>query len=247
MVPMVTLLYVISSICFATAASPKEEKTAYVANFNYTPDSQAAPGSSGVIFAMAKVGYKSDSKTPWFTYPQFDNLDKAIKQDLPELLTAKGFTVRGPFDSYDLIPYSDKKAIDLFLIPTLELLITLKEKHYMSRIESIWAQSQTPITLKEGNAEVSGKINLELREIVTGELMWAKSIPFEQFESPCSASTPCYFEGGRFGYSLIMNDVVRGIEQQYPNLMATIAKLIDPEEMRIIKKQAQELKSKKGY
>jgi len=37
------------------------------------------------------------------------------------------------------------------------------------------------------------------------------------------------------------------MEQHYPEVMATIAKLIDPEEMKIIKKQCQELKSKKGY
>lgn len=44
-----------------------------------------------------------------------------------------------------------------------------------------------------------------------------------------------------------MNDAAKGLEQQYPELMATISKLIDPEEMQIIKKQCQELKSKKGY
>lgn len=44
-----------------------------------------------------------------------------------------------------------------------------------------------------------------------------------------------------------MNDVAKGIENQYPDIMTTISKIIDPEEMRIIKKQVQELKSKKGY
>ena len=44
-----------------------------------------------------------------------------------------------------------------------------------------------------------------------------------------------------------MNDLAKGIEKQYPDLMATISKLIDPEEMRIIKKQCQEIKTKKGY
>ena len=44
-----------------------------------------------------------------------------------------------------------------------------------------------------------------------------------------------------------MNDLAKGVEQQYPDLMATISNLIDPEEMQIIKKQAQEIKSKKGY
>lgn len=45
----------------------------------------------------------------------------------------------------------------------------------------------------------------------------------------------------------IMNDVAKGLEKQYLELMATISKLIDTEKMMIIKKQYQELKSKKGY
>jgi hypothetical protein len=45
----------------------------------------------------------------------------------------------------------------------------------------------------------------------------------------------------------IVNELAKGLEKHYPDLMATISKLIDPEEMRIIKKQCQELKSKKGY
>jgi hypothetical protein len=41
--------------------------------------------------------------------------------------------------------------------------------------------------------------------------------------------------------------VVKGIEKQYPDFMATMAKLIDAEEMGIIKKQCREIRSKKGY
>ena len=106
-----------------------------------------------------------------------------------------------------------------------------------------------------GNAEVNGKMRLELRETVTNELMWAKSIPFTNtFPYNVRISgyineSQHYVEASRvpFKYGLIMDDVAKGIEKEYPNFMATFSKLIDPEEMRIIKKQAQELKSKKGY
>lgn len=233
-----SLLFVISTSS-AMAKSSQEEVNKYVANFNYTPASQAAPGSVGVTFAVGNVNYQSGSKTPWFSAPQFANLDKAIKEDLSKLLTAKGFTVRGPFDSYDLIPYSDKKAVDLYLTPTVEMSIVHKDTKAAPGGIASWTYT--------GNIEISGKINLALREIVTVELMWSKSIPFTKVEFPYSIPNQRTFDYNAFPYNLIMNDVAKGIEKQYPDLMAAFWKLIDPEEMQIIKKQAQELKSKKGY
>jgi phosphomevalonate kinase len=84
--------------------------------------------------------------------------------------------------------------------------------------------------------------------------MWTKSIPFiNSFPYSIRISgyideNHYYVEGSRipFDYALIMDDVAKGVEKEYPNLMATIAKLIDPEEMRVIKKQCQELRNKKG-
>lgn len=233
-VSVVSLLCIISSIGLATAKSAPQEPVTYVANFNYTPDSQAAPGSGGVTFAIGNVNYKTEGKILWVSYPQFDNLDKAIKDDLSKLLLAKGFSIRGPFDSYDLIPYSDKKAVDLYLIPTFELSLKFKDK--------------TTSGYSLGDIEVNGKITLELREIMTRELMWTKSIPLTKFEFPYNVIIPDSARGQVYDIKpFFMNDLVKGVEQQYPNLMATVSKLIDSEEMQIIKKQCQELKSKKGY
>lgn len=239
MVPAATLLSVISFIGFATAKSSQQEVVPYAANFNYTLASQAAPGSGGVTFAIGNVNYQSNSKILWFSAPQFNNLDRGIKDDLSELLIAKGFSVRGPFDSYDLIPYSDKKAIDLYLVMAVELSITYKDPKAEPGGVASWTYT--------GNIEVNGKIHLGLKEIVTGELMWSKSIPLTKFEFPYSIPNQRIFDYNAFPYNLVMNDVAKGIEKQYPGLMATFWKLIDPEEMGIIKKQCQELKSKKGY
>lgn len=252
MVSVVILLSIISSSGYA--ASPKQqEEPVYAANFNYIPESQVAPGSAGVTFAVGspvylsggalndlwlqelvaikKVSNKPDAKIPWSSFSQFDNLDKALKDNLSALLLAKGFNVRGPYDSYDLIPYPDKKDTDLYLVPTLDLTLAINKEEWSGALLS-------------GEVEVSGKAIFELREIVTRELMWAKSIPFTKFTFPYSIRGSYHVENK---FNLIMNEVAKGVEQQYPNLMATISKLIYPEEMQIIKKQCQELKSKKGY
>jgi hypothetical protein len=249
-------LYVISSISCAAAKPKQEEAPPYVASFNYTSASQAAAGSAGVAFAVAGVTYNSDKEVLWPTYPQFINLDKAIKDDLTKLLTAKGFSMRGPFDSYDLVSYPEKKTIDFWLVPTMELLVTLKDR--AEKVESVWAAPSAYIL--SGNAEINGKMILEFREIVTKELMWSKTIPFTD-TFPYSVRivrynpglyiegtwNPKYGKPTPFNYALIMDGVAKVVEKHYPDIMATISKLIDPEEMMIIKKQCQELKSKKGY
>ncbi|MFH1094306.1 MAG: hypothetical protein V1739_09195 [Candidatus Omnitrophota bacterium] len=217
---------------YATAASKKQQEEAvYTANFNYAQDSQAAPGSCGVTFAVESVNYQSNSGTIWLTWPQFANLDAAMKQDLTKIFTAKGITLRGPFDSYDLMPYQDKKASDLYAVPTLELTV-------------FWQEGPDPFT-------VSGKFTLVLKEIMTGEAVWSKTIPLISFRLQKIGSYQQTGKDDRLIKDLLetgnRNDVAKGIEKQYPGLMATISKLIDPEEMGIIKKQAQELKSKKGY
>lgn len=233
--------------------TPRKEEPAYVANFEYTPAPQVAPNSTGVTFAVGNVFYQSNFKPPWFTWPQFANLDTAIKQDLTKLLAAKGFTVRGPFDSYDLIPYQDKKAIDLYPVPTFELSMDPSREVY---------------SMDDIKIEVNGKITLQLREIVTRELMWSKTIPFKKFNFPIffephtfkgiiwQKGTDMKYIDDKTVKKIVewveldtkgMDLVAKGIEKQYPELMATISRLIDPEEMRIIKKQCQELKSKKGY
>lgn len=234
----------------SSALPAKTAATTYVANFNYTPDSQRPPGSAGVTFTVGKVVYKYQpaSKITWFKFPQLVNLPDATSQDFFEILTAGGFGVRGPFDSYDLIPYQDKKAIDLYLTPSIEISVITPEDTY---------------SVEDIKIEVTGRIILELREILTRELMWVKSIPLKRFDfsfvpgviqwKGLTDNSDVYDKKVKksiasleFG-TVNMNDLAKGLEKQYPDLMATIYKLIDPEEMRIIKKQCQELKSKRGY
>lgn len=218
---IVTSIFILSLLAALSAStgSAKEQKGTepYVANFNYTPDSHAAPGSAGVTFALGSVSFITDwPEVPWFREPMFANLDGAVKDDLAEILRAKGFTLRELASPREMT-YSDKKAIELLL----ETTIGLKTK------------TTTLSTGKKGYANM-GTITLEIREPVSRELLWSNKVTFEAPWGPDHG-----------GYWWL--PVAREMEKQYPDLMARIARLIDPEEMRILKKQAQEMKRKKGY
>lgn len=238
-----SFLSVISTGCATVAPTPAQQKAAqYVANFSYTPSAQETPDSAGVTFTVGGLTYNFHPKSDyiaWYTSPQLAKLPEAVKQDLSKLLAAKGFSVRGPFESYDLIPFQDKKAIDLWLIPTLELSVAGKNTKHD------YANFMLTSYLDTGDVEVTGVIILELKEIVTRELLWSKSIPIKKFEFSFAVRYPINSPSGWF--DAVMNELVKGIEQQYSELLATVLKHIDPEEMRIIKKQCQELRSKKGY
>jgi hypothetical protein len=225
-------------ICFGCATAQTSNyvpATPYAANFNYTPSPNESGQSVDVVFAVGKVEYKYAGKTAWLSTPQFFNFEKALNEDIPEILTSKGFTVRGSFDSYDLIPYSDKKTIDLYLLPTVTISVMIPEE------------------LAQLKTKVVSKIILESREIITRELMWSKSIPFAEFDAEFTSVVASYTaQHGKitnvtFQYLALENYMARELEKQYPVVMDTIHKLIDPEEMTIIKNQAKEIKSKKGY
>ena len=235
----------ISGGCATAPTSSRQHiPTQHVANFDYSPPSQATVQQSPVVFTMGQVIYKHAGKTPWLSKPQFANLEKAIGEDLPEILVAKGFGVRGPFDSYDLIPYGEKKAIDFYLQPTVTAFISYPDP--LSRSDILEAKVSPML-------KVIFKMDLEAREIMTRELMWSKRLTFTEFESPILPLIYGFQEDNgkinelMFHPERLENMMAGEAEKQYPVLMKTIHTLVDSEEMAIIKKQAQELKSKKGY
>jgi hypothetical protein len=230
-----------------------KEPEKYEATFQYTPPNEpASPNSADVTFAVSEPIFQTKGKLMWFASEQFANFPETLKQDLQKILMAKGFHIRGPYSSRDTIPYQDKKEIDLYLIPKFEL--SAKVKDFKEEPENMWVAAATII--QTGNVEVSGRFEIELREIATDELMWAKTIPVKDFSFPFvdyvtwkeyGKEGTTYKPGQIYSYTPILNGMAKGLEQQYPELMAAVNKLIDPEEMKMLQTQTREIKKKRGY
>jgi hypothetical protein len=248
----VTLLGGMFLGCGMIPSEQEQAVPAYIPTFSYTPPTQATPGSAGVTFLVLNVHVKYDETKAipgnlWFTRKQFESLAKGMEQGLLNLLAARGITVRGPFDSYDNIPFPDKKGSDLIFIPAIEFSLDLQNEN-ATRVSAI-VDGSYGYNLT-GKFVMSGKVNLVLRETITRELMWVKNIETTKIEVPYNVSTRLTTPGGSSikavaAYNAILNNVAKAIEKQYPTIMETAWKYFDPEEMRMVKKQCQELKEKK--
>ena len=233
--------------CHTISPTMIQKPEKYQAAFDYTPPTEArSPHSADVTFTIANPTYKTRNSLMWFASEQFAKLHGTLKQDLQKILVTRGFGIRGPYSSRDLIPYQDKKEIDLYLVPTLDLYANVKV--LKQEWNSVWVSN--PTLILTGNVVVGGNLKIELKEIVTDELVWVKIIPIKDSSFPYTGYKR-WQKGSKTGtiynQTSIYNEMAKNLEQQYPEMMGTLNKLIDPEEMKILESQAMELKKKRGY
>ncbi|MFA4971102.1 MAG: hypothetical protein WC683_00715 [bacterium] len=232
----------------AQAEEPAKNVEPYVATFPYTPPPEKAPNSQGITVAVAKTAFfpcevsdelwlnelkitgKIDGSTDkmfWFAFPQFYNLAGKLRKDIAELLFAKGFRVRGPYASYEEIPPTDRNAVNFYFIPKMALTFTLHDK--------------TKRGYSNTDIEVNGTITLEVQDMATREPLWTINVPLERIVFTSRIQMPYHVDDK---FNSIMNEVVKGIDQQYPTLMNSVSGHLDPQEIRALKKSG---KGKTGY
>ena len=162
--------------------------------FDYTPTTEAAPGSANVTFAV--VGTQIGTNFGGNASPLFKDFVGSMTNDFMEVLTAQGFGVRGPFSNYEEILFPDKQASDLILTAEFEINPDLSNVPlhitYYSRNEYGHVRPagkfylNMPVNEVKPNQVViiKGNINLTISESLTNEKIWKKSIPITPFRVP---------------------------------------------------------------
>lgn len=105
-VALMVLTALLAVGCVAPTAGPTGPRTA--PTFDYTPAANAEPMSANITFAV--VG--SSFETP---VPLFERFSSNMARDFAEILTARGYTIRGPFQTYDEMTFPDKENSNLVL------------------------------------------------------------------------------------------------------------------------------------
>jgi len=245
---LMSLLLIITVSGCATAPPPKP---AYVPTFDYKPLSNAAPGSAEVSFAIVNASYSENQQ--WAAVWPFSVMAKNMGLDFQEILAARGFSVHGPYATYDEMTFPDKKASDLVLQPVLEIRLDFPSTRYKENISLLGTNTYSLL----GDIAVSGRVTFSLMESISKERMWFKSV---DLGSPVLISWV-----GKTQYQTAPQGVVQ-VPLGDPGLQADLAKALgkpmedfysramqaawsylDPEEMRLVKKQAEEVRSKKVY
>ncbi|MFH0806580.1 MAG: hypothetical protein V1885_02555 [Candidatus Brennerbacteria bacterium] len=226
----------------------KQEAPPYVPpTFDFTPPSVAPSASAGVTFAIVNSSY-SENKD-WTRVWPFTDISRNMARDFVEIVNARGFTVRGPFGSYDEMIFPDKQGSDLVLQPTVEMTLefrNLSVKEEMAPLLSLETRSKYSL---KGEAVIGGRITLSLLESLSKERMWSKSIEIPPGLIPWEGEKQYWNRPTQVDLS--DNGVARPIgttmEVLYAKVMQTAWDYLNPDEMRMVKKQAEEIKKKKVY
>jgi hypothetical protein len=239
-------LFIITSLVYqgCSGSTTVKEETTYTPSFKFTPSSNATPGSAEVTFAI--VGASYSDKEPWTQEWPFPDFSDRMSLDFQEILSARGFTVRGPYKIYDEMTFPDKKGSDLVLEPNLKI-----EFNGTTNAKKNFNILGGPDTYSlNGTMTISGRVTLSLLESLSKERMWFKSIELSpisfNWESDKDYTTPNpgYIDNREPGVSKPLG---LALESFYKQIMETSWKYLDPEEMKIVKKQSEEIRAKKVY
>ena len=225
----IAIVCMVISGCATTATEPEPPRT--VATFDYMPPAEAIPGSANSTFAI--VGSRFDTPVPLFR-----TFASNMTKDFGEILTARGFGVRGPFMEYDHLTYSDREASDLTLTA---------EVKFSSDTSQI--TFSTIGYIPGGTVTVSCHVNLIVAESLTNERLWSKSVAITPFTVYLQARKR-YPNGINLAILLknenkFYSDVSHALEAQYTEIMNKIYGYLDPDQMAIVTTSARDLRKRK--
>lgn len=235
------------------ATTPAPRPQAYVPRFDFTPPSSSPPGSSGITFALVSPHYSEQN--PWTRLYPFDQFATNLNQDYQEALIARGFSLKGPYENYDLMTFPDKEDSDLVLIPLVDVRVDISNSQLAS--ERSLLGIITPGFKISGNAVVRSQLNLVAREPLTMENMWTKNLSVSNTSVPFTTQKRYNVESSaQLSYltlDVLLEDpgfvqaLAPELERAYGDLMRQTWAHLDPAEMQLVAKQAQELKARKRY
>ena len=215
-------------------------------NFDYNP-TEAVAGNTGITFAA--VGSQFEIPFGQTAVPLFERFASNMADDFGEIITARGYTLRGPFRTFDEMTFIDKDNSNLILTAKVDFQSDLsstriaRHKAFLLIGTVGWKVS--------GRISVLGRITLIISESLTNEKMWTKSVNI----TPITVDlTPTLYNRRDITLSdlLIYDDQLytrlgRQLDRQYHEIMNRTYGYLDPREMTLIKNQAADLRKKKTY
>ncbi len=240
---------------YASSPAKKVAQPADVAmqtfTFDYTPKESTKPGSASMVLALLKPQYATT-----FPFPNgelFKSFRSGLGSDIEELIIAKGFTLKGPYEGYDEMVFDDKKRIDMaILIEINPQFVSAQGEWKETPHINLLSMAPSYSTFSySGTVSLIGKINISGLEPLTNEKIWSKSVSIPNIENIQINTSGTYdrrltaneilFDPG------VYNAVGTALLAQYNGIMDKVAAHFNVEEFNSLKSQIKELKSKKGF
>jgi len=158
----------IAAIAFSGCSTKiPTKKLDYEAGYNVYKPSKVEKSTEEVIGIVdSTISQKSDSEL-FKKNNQVEKVKAALSTAVTEIISAKGFKLKGPYASFDDITYNDKKMIYLAFVPKIDLDIAVKDVKQVT--ERLYI-SQT------GTVVINGKLSISSDEPMTGQSFIKKTI-----------------------------------------------------------------------
>lgn len=171
--PIFILALVVTS-CFTTKA-PVANSTRIPVKFDFSPPSRTAAGATAMTIALISPIYIAQN--PEYYVAPFNEMSTSMKNDFEEMLTAKGFKIRGPFRSRDEMVYNDKQSTDFAFIVEIDLNPTYNRKNKYSMGWGVVVPASYQMS---GEITLGGNLVLTASSPKYGEKIWKKNIALDK-------------------------------------------------------------------
>ncbi len=227
----------------ATSAPKQPVEPEILPSFDFEPPTRTALDSASVSFCLVKPQFPEMWQKDLNAYYPFNKFSQNMASDFEEILSARGFRMRGPFGSYDEMAFPDKSQSDLALMPKIEF-----DFSPVGVQEAGKDLLGTPWYRWKGTIKLGGRVIMAVNETLSNERMWSKSVelPARSFayQSPKYAQP---MQGLSLDDVKLANLLAKQMQDYYAMTMTEVWKYLDPQEMAMIKKQAVPLKDKVRY
>jgi len=247
---------VISLVLFTGCKTVKEYSQVVVdrvpAKFDFAPPTKAGIASADMTIAILKPSFVKGNAE--YLVEPFPTMAKNMGNDFEELLSSKGFTMRGPFVSRDEMVYNEKVNSSFILEISIDLMpnysaTLLSHRHKLrgSILLGIPPSTYFGYTTK-GNITFTGNLVLTALSPQYGEKIWKKNIALDKITFP--------YEGSKEWDSkpemnqelsqdpLVYNTVSTELDKLYNSILTLVWRQIDPAEMKTVTIQAKKADSR---
>jgi len=213
------------------------------AKFDFTPPSREKAGSSTMTIALIKPVYvKEDAE--YYVQP-FSEMASNMGNDFEEMLTAKGFTIRGPFASHDAMLFNDKQNSSFALLVEIDLQPNYNRKYKFVQGWGVISPSHYKMT---GEVTLGGSLVITAISSKYSEKIWKKNIALDK--SVFSYTGSLKWDNVPTVASELKQDpefynsLARELEKFYAKSMQLAWQQIDPAEMLTVAEQAKKADSR---
>lgn len=237
-------IFFLAALFLGCSPTQKTMQSKQTFAFDYAPKETVQAGSVDMLLGLVHPYYVSTFQSSGNEL--FRRFKTAIGDDIEELIVAKGFNLKGPYESFDDMIFEDKKRTDILLNIEMDPQFTAAQGQW----KNVFTMRGWMVAYS-GKVSLVGKINLSGVEPLTNQKIWSKSVSIPPIENIIIQTSEKYdhvlADWEIYQDPGVYNAVGQALSMQYKGIMDKIAAQINAEEFTSMRQEVKDLKAKKGY